>query len=93
MPALDERSGLQALYFLLDDAVALAGGCFQTLVVENPRARLDLEKLRASLGEEYAVADLVARSVCSECGSRWPQLSLTVSPVSFPRVVRSPPSA
>jgi len=55
------------------------------------RATLDLNKLRASLGEGYAIADLVARSVCSECGSRWPQLSLTVSPVSSPRVVRSPP--
>src|SRR5258708_17676214 len=31
-----ESSGLQALYFLSDDAVALAGGRFQTLVVENP---------------------------------------------------------
>jgi hypothetical protein len=31
-----ERSGLQALYFLSDDAVALAGGRFQTFVVENP---------------------------------------------------------
>ena len=30
------RSGLQALYFLSDDAVALAGGRFETLVVENP---------------------------------------------------------
>jgi len=32
MSALDERSGLQALYFLSDDAVALAGGRFETLV-------------------------------------------------------------
>jgi hypothetical protein len=31
-----ESSGLQALYFLSDDAVALAGGRFQTFVVENP---------------------------------------------------------
>ena len=30
-----ERSGLQALYFLSDDAVALAGGRFETLVVEK----------------------------------------------------------
>jgi hypothetical protein len=55
------------------------------------RATLDLEKLRASLGDEYAIADLVARSVCSECGSRWPQLSLTVSPINSPHVVSSPP--
>ena len=44
------------------------------------RATLDLGKLRASLGDEYPIASLVLRSVCSGCGSRWPQLLLTVSP-------------
>ncbi len=52
MPALDERSGLQALYFLLDDAVALAGGCFQTLVVENPNYSLPVRDQTGVL--EYA---------------------------------------
>jgi hypothetical protein len=44
------------------------------------RATLDLGRLRASLGDEYPIASLVLRSVCSGCGSRWPQLLLTVSP-------------
>jgi hypothetical protein len=54
------------------------------------RATLDLGRLRASLGDEYPIASLVLRSVCSGCGSRWPQLLLTVNPISPPRVIGSP---
>jgi hypothetical protein len=43
-------------------------------------AVLDLGELRARLGDEYPIASLAVRTVCSECGSRWPQLLLTVSP-------------
>jgi hypothetical protein len=44
------------------------------------RANLDLESIAARYGEEMAVAELVARSVCSECGARWPNISITVDP-------------
>jgi hypothetical protein len=44
------------------------------------REMLDLGKLRASLGDEFPIASLAVRSACSECGSRWPQLLLTVRP-------------
>ena len=47
-----ERSGLQALYFLSDDAVALAGGRFETLVVENPDYALPVRDQTGGL--EYA---------------------------------------
>ena len=45
-------SGLQALYFLSDDAVALAGGRFQTFVVENPDFALRVRDQTGGL--EYA---------------------------------------
>ena len=47
-----ESSGLQALYFLSDDAVALAGGRFETLVVENPDFALRVRDQTGGL--EYA---------------------------------------
>ena len=33
------------------------------------------------------VAELVKRAVCSECGSRWPHLSITVAVEKAPRVI------
>jgi hypothetical protein len=37
------------------------------------RAKLDLEDIAARFGADLAVADLVARAVCAECGARWPE--------------------
>jgi hypothetical protein len=55
------------------------------------RATLDPEDMAARFGADLAVADLVARSVCSECGTRWPRLSITISVDNAPRVIRSAP--
>ena len=74
MPALDERSGLQALYFLLDDAVALAGGCFQTLVVENPNYSLPVRDQTGAL--EYVQGYGDSGPACTQPLSRrrsWPR--------------------
>jgi hypothetical protein len=32
-------------------------------------------------GPNYRIADFVARSRCSKCGAKWPQLSVRVSPI------------
>lgn len=40
-----------------------------------------LKKLAGELGPDNRIADLVARSRCSECGAKWPQLSVRVGPV------------
>jgi hypothetical protein len=50
-------------------------------------AKLDLEDIAARLGADLAVADLVARAVCAECGARWAELSISVSVDNAPRVV------
>jgi hypothetical protein len=50
------------------------------------RATVDLEALQARLSADYPVADLVARAVCSECGARWPKISITVHPEA-PKVI------
>ena len=50
------------------------------------RATVDLEALQVRLGEDYPVADLVARAVRSECGARWPKISITVHPEA-PKVI------
>jgi hypothetical protein len=44
------------------------------------RATVDLEGLKDRFGDDYPVADFVARSVCGECGARWPDIAITVSP-------------
>ena len=44
-------------------------------------ADVDLLALRDQLGADYRIADFVARSRCSKCGARWPQLSVSVSPM------------
>jgi hypothetical protein len=42
---------------------------------------VDLEALSRELGADYPVADFVARSRCSKCGAKWPQLSVRVGPI------------
>jgi hypothetical protein len=44
-------------------------------------ADVDLEALARELGPDYRIADFVARSRCSKCGAKWPQLSVRVSPI------------
>jgi len=46
------------------------------------RARVDLEAIGERYGEELSVAEFVNRSVCSECGARWPDISISLEPVS-----------
>jgi hypothetical protein len=43
------------------------------------RVKLDLEDLASRLVPELPLADLVARSVCSECGARWPRISISIA--------------
>ena len=51
---------------------------------ENPRclhgAPVDLLAIRERYGDYFPVADFVVRSVCSQCGGRWPNISIRVSP-------------
>jgi hypothetical protein len=51
------------------------------------RAKMDLAALAERLGANFPVAELVKRAVCSECGSRWPRLSITVAVENAPRVI------
>jgi hypothetical protein len=46
------------------------------------RAWVDLEAIAERYGEELSVAEFVNRSVCSECGTRWPNISISLKPVS-----------
>ena len=46
------------------------------------RAHIDFEALAERYGAELSVAEFVNRSVCSECGARWPNISITLEPVS-----------
>jgi hypothetical protein len=39
------------------------------------RARIDLEAIAERYGAELSVAEFVNKSVCSECGARWPNIS------------------
>jgi hypothetical protein len=45
------------------------------------RARVDLEAIAEHYGEELSVAEFVNRSVCLECGARWPDISISSEPV------------
>ena len=45
------------------------------------RARIDLEAIAERFGAELSLAEFVNRSVCSECGARWPNISITLEPV------------
>jgi hypothetical protein len=40
---------------------------------------LDLEALRDRLGADYRISNFVARSNCSRCGARWPNITPTDS--------------
>jgi hypothetical protein len=53
------------------------------------RALIDLEALRDQLGEDYPIADFVARAKCSECDARWPALSISVHPIAAGRPTES----
>ena len=44
------------------------------------RAHIDLEAIAERYGAELSVAEFVNRSVCSECGARWPNFSITLEP-------------
>ena len=46
------------------------------------RARIDLEAIAERYGAELSVAEFVNRSVCSECGARWPNIAISLEPVS-----------
>jgi hypothetical protein len=46
------------------------------------RARIDLEAIAGRYCVELSVAEFVNRSVCSECGARWPNISISLEPVS-----------
>ena len=51
------------------------------------RAEVDLVALVERYGADLPVAELVKRAVCSECGSRWPRLSIAMAVENAPRVV------
>jgi hypothetical protein len=51
------------------------------------RAKMDLAALAERHGADLPVAELAKRAVCSECGSRWPRLSITVAVEYAPRVI------
>ena len=48
------------------------------------RARVDLEAIAERYGVGLSVAEFVNRSVCSECGARWPNISITLELVAAP---------
>ena len=50
-------------------------------------APVDLNGLRSEYGEGYAVAGFVARSRCSKCGARYPDIAITVTPAGNPEVI------
>jgi len=49
------------------------------------RARIDLEGIAERYRAELSVAEFVNRSVCSECGARWQNISISLEPVSARR--------
>jgi hypothetical protein len=57
------------------------------------RARVDMEAIAKRFGESLAVAEFVSRSVCSECGARWPDISITIEPVSTRGIQATAPAA
>ena len=54
------------------------------------RAAVDMAAVAARYGEDLAVAEFMARAVCSECGARWPDLDLKVWVVNNPSPVGAP---
>ena len=51
------------------------------------RATIDMAAIAARYGEALAVAEFMARAVCSECGARWPNLDMKVWVVGSPSPV------
>jgi hypothetical protein len=50
---------------------------------------VDLDALRARLGDDYPIADYVARLVCEKCGARYPDVRIQVTPITtggFPKL-------
>ena len=43
---------------------------------------LNLEATAERYGAELPVAEFVNRSFCSECGARWPNISISLEPVA-----------
>ena len=46
------------------------------------RARIELDAIAERYGVKLSVAEFVNRSVCSECGARWPHISISLEPAS-----------
>jgi hypothetical protein len=42
--------------------------------------RIDLEGIAERFCAELSVAEFVNRSACSECGARWPNISISLEP-------------
>jgi hypothetical protein len=45
------------------------------------RTAVSVLALAERLGKNYRVQAFIERAVCSKCGARWPDLSVTVTPV------------
>jgi hypothetical protein len=45
------------------------------------RVRVDLEAIAERYGAEFPVAEFVNTSVCSECGTRWSHIAISLEPV------------
>jgi len=45
-------------------------------------APVDLKVLRAEYGDDYTVSGFIARSCCSKCGARYPEIGITVTPIA-----------
>ena len=50
-------------------------------------APVDLEAIRHEYGDGYPVRGFVARSRCTKCGARFPDIGITVTPANNPRLV------
>jgi hypothetical protein len=63
----------------------IADGLHMTIVCDaigcHNRKTVDLEALRLELGEDYRIADFVARAKCSKCGAKWPKLPVKVGAI------------
>ena len=54
-------------------------------------AIVDLEGIQAEHGDDFRVSGFVARSRCSRCGARHPEVAIRVSPSYAPRVITDHP--
>jgi hypothetical protein len=67
---------------------ASATGYGSTVSIKSAiTAASGLAALAEQNGADLTVAELVKRAVCSECGSRWPRLSITVAVEKAPRLI------